>query len=816
MSKMVRTALITLAAAGVVTMAQPMVASAAPTAPTAATAAAAAVATPGYPSPATVGFHHLGLVYDNAQRTTADLNAWVAQHRAGVPVANRWLFDAYLMLDLYAPSGASTDVGVTTAADWTALLNRWFGTTAGGGTIGRLDAAITRVSATRSTAGTLMGQPPTRRKIVVSMPWPADTQANFGTVDGRPADLRIAAERDRVSAWYIDQVRQRFAAAGYRNVDLWGVYLMREDILPADEGWATRTTAAAHARGLKVAWIPYFDGVGWDRWRSFGLDVAIMQPSYGFRSPVDGGQVDANRLAVTAQQAQAAGLGIEIEARGSSAGAYHTAMFRQYLSEGVRLGYREASTAYFLGWSRTPVIGEDAGTALGDYIAGSSPRSSDVESNWSWTGTTTTTATTAFTARSDLTSVRLQFAAGPTWRGTVTVSQQFGGVWQASGTTHAGATPFAGTQQSVIVPLATRASVTGLRVTFTPAAGVPAPSVQRIVLDSVWPTGTGSVTTGAPYTVSTNGLTVGQFADTAGTVGGLGRGLLTDGAFSSSGWWNARPVGWWETSPVRVLFDLGSARSVDRVVLHTHDSPDASVNWPMNPQVLLSATCPVLNATQRGTTGDCRTTPLTGVTTITGTQGRSLDGAITFASPTPVTARYATLLAQPTGWFLADEVRFYSGTTDVTSSVSYRLLTAPNPQSSDTSTYLDNGVRLTDGNVAPIMSGPAVTGWHPSTAVGVTVDLARSTSVRYATAWFVDDNSYGVVRPRSVTVETSADGLQWSALGTSTAASNVWNSSVSYSVAGTARQARYIRTTVAADTAMANAWYMLSEVEATG
>jgi len=780
--------------------------------------AATAAAPVGYPTPAAVGFQHLGLVYDNPQRTADDWAAWVAQHSNGAPVNGRWLFDSFLTLDLTAPSGTGTDTGVTTAADWTALLNRWFGTAPGGGTIGAIDAAVTRVAAARTTAGTVMGQPPTRRKVVVTIPWAADTQANFGVVDGRAADLRVPAERARVSAWFIDRIKQRFTAAGYRNLDLWGVYLMREDIVPGDEAWVTTTAATAHQRGLKIAWIPYYRAPGWDRWRTFGLDVAIMQPSYGFTSPVDGGQVDASRLTTTAELAKAAGLGVEIEARSSGASPYEAAMFQQYLSEGARLGYRNAATAYFLGWSRRPISSDDGYTALADYIGGGTVRSVDPQPAWQWTGTPTRTATTSFATRDDLTAVRIELttAAAP-WRGTVTVSQLANGVWQAAGTTYAGAAPLAGTHQQVLVSLSAAAKVTGLRMVLTPAAGAPPVAVDRIVLDTVWPTGTAGGAVGAPYAVSTGAVPVGQYRDSTDTTSTYGRGLLTDGASSTTGWWNARPVGWWGTSPVRVVFDLGATRTIDRVVLSTHDAADSSVNWPMTPALHLSAGCPVLATAKRGSVEACVVTTLSGaapvVTGANGVGGRSLDGTITFAAPAPVTARYATLVVQPTGWFLADEVRFYSGGVDVTASVRYRLLTTPSPQSTDPSSYADNGVRLTDGNIAPLMSGPAVTGWQAGAGFTTTVDLTRATSVRAATSWFVDAASWGVVRPTRVTVTTSTDGITWSSLGSVTSASRTWNASVAYTVTGTARPARYVRFAVSADAARPTAWHMMSEVE---
>ncbi|HEY3262452.1 MAG TPA: discoidin domain-containing protein, partial [Pseudonocardiaceae bacterium] len=115
---------------------------------------------------------------------------------------------------------------------------------------------------------------------------------------------------------------------------------------------------------------------------------------------------------------------------------------------------------------------------------------------------------------------------------------------------------------------------------------------------------------------------------------------------------------------------------------------------------------------------------------------------------------------------------------------------------------------------APLMSAPAVTGWRAGTAQTVTVDLTRTTTIRTATAWFVDAASYGVIRPTNITVATSTDGTTWTTLGTTTTASRSWYSSHGYTTTGAPRQARYLKVTIAANTTNPTAWHMISEVEA--
>lgn len=782
----------------------------------------------GYAAPATTGLSHLALMYHNPDRTTTDLASWVAQHSAGAPIANRWLFDSFLMLDLTAPSGRQADLGATNADDWKALLDRWFGTqgTARGGTIGQIDTAITTVAAARTTTGTTMGQPPSRRKIVVTIPWPSDQQSSFGTVDGKSRDLRTASDRDAVTAWHLDSIKSRFAGAGYRNVDLWGVYLMREDILPTDQQWAKNTTAAAKARGMKVAWIPYFMAPGWDKWRELGIDVAIMQPSYAFRSPIDAGPVTASRITHTAQLAASKGLGVEIESRTAASTDAEAAMFRQYLAEGVRLGFRNATSAYFIGAARLPAMRDDSYAMLGDYIRGADVAQADVAPAFTWTTSgTSRVAQATVTKRSDLNAIRVDanIATNGVWGGTVQVSLLTGSTWQPSGWANAGGAESAdGGVQSIMVPLQFRADVTGIRVTFTPLAGSPALDVTRIVADPVWPTANPSMAVGSSYTVSAapaRRSTGGQYPDSStATTTGFGKGKLNDGKWSTGGWWTAQPVAWRDLAPAKIVFDLGAVKAIDRVELRTHGGADGTVNWPLQPTVSIGKDCVVLANAGRGATPDCAAVTLPGSNPqITGTEGAFLTafgGTVNFTPPSGTTGRYVTFTAQATGWFFADEMRFFSGGTEITNSVTYRLLTPPDLDLS-TIDHLDNGIQLTDGNAAPIMNGHGAVAWKANVASDIVVDLGRARTVKNVTAWVIDDRSTGTLLPPNVTVSTSTNGSTWSTFGATTTTARTWLVSKSMTVtAAQARSARYLKITIAADAANPQAWHAVSEIEA--
>lgn len=641
-------------------------------------AAAEPVPGPGFLTPEQAGFHHAALLYDergnpdgrSPGKPTEAMEHLVARHKGGRPVRDGWLFDAFVMLRFTSPSGQKTDYGTTNAADWQSQVDSWLGTSGGRGQIGRLDDALVDTAATLADDDKPMGAPPAPRKVVLALPWPSPDQHEFGTVDGAPLDFANEADRTKAVAWYTRLVKERFEAAKYRHLELWGLYFMREDALGGDPQWLQSATTEVHSQGLKALWIPYADAPGAQNSGSYGFDATFLQPSYAFTSPEDGGQVSASRLRSTARRAQSLGLGVEMEVRRAGGDGASRRLLRQYLAEGNRLGYQKAATAWFLGtdWN---LWGGDASafTDISDYVLGREVDDDDVHPEWNWSGNR---AEAVFPARGDLRSLRVDLGENAAdWSGTVRVEAHTPNGWQPAG--WAVSRPpetIDAVAPALTVPLAATGQVRRLRVTFSPKP----PEVERMTPDTTWSWAKDEPA--APRAPA-------AYPDTPGDLAaGWAAGKLTDGQWAPGGWQGEHAVGWsgW-VSTTNITVDLGQPRNLSRVVVHTHGGGSAGVNWPRRPSALLSD-CPLQAPAG---TGDlpCAVQPLRAdppQPAVTGGTDPDLAGAITFPvqSGAP-SARYLTLSLGTHGWLMVDEIEAIEvgGDTDVALHAPYRLSPPP-------------------------------------------------------------------------------------------------------------------------------------------
>ncbi|CAM5592151.1 hypothetical protein GCM10010329_48530 [Streptomyces spiroverticillatus] len=566
---------------------------------------------PGYLTPAKAGFHHAALVYHEGRRRPAHLDALASLG-----------FDAYVALRFVAPaSGECTDYGATTAADWRGLLDAWFGD---GGDLARLDAAVARA-----------GKGPAR--VAVAVPWPSPEQPAFGPVEegGRSLDFGRAQDRTTAVDWYAREVRARFDAAGYRQLRLWGLYFMREDATGGDPAWLPQATAAVRAHGLRTLWIPYADAPGVEESARLGFDAVVLQPSYAFTSPLDGGTTSASRLRATARRAQRLGLGVEIEARRGGTGEDGGRLLRQYLAEGTVQGYRGAATAWFTGWGDTVpwAPGSPVRQALADYLAGRPVRDDDLHPHWTWSPDRTV-ARAAFPARDGLRALRVDLEPGSAVSLVRVRTHAASGGRRDAG--WAAVRPPEQVDEgapSVAVPLEGRGGVDGLEVRFDRRVDAPV----RMTGDAQWQWPPVRPPAASPPLYPDGGR-------------------LTDGAWAAGAWEPARSVGWsgW-LDGARVAVDLGRSGPVSEVVVRTHGGGAAGVSWPDQPVVLV-ADCPVGNHAGAGVLPCPVTAVRAAPLEVTGGSHPALGGALRFRLPRGVRGRYVTVAVGGRGWLMLDEV----------------------------------------------------------------------------------------------------------------------------------------------------------------
>ncbi len=318
-----------------------------------------------YPSLTDAGFHHCALIYEQPPRTANTFRHYVAKIVDGRPEP-QWGFDAFLFLT-HNVRGMNTEINEITMDDFQAIIEQYF---APGYNLDALDAAIDKV------AGELGVKPPSKRKIIIMIPWLNPEVTEFGTINGKNVSLATGSGRDKAVEWYVDQVQKRFSER-FKHLELWGFYWMRENI----SGTPENVRAAAeiiHRHNLKLLWIPYYLADGFDRWREYGVDVAIMQSNYVFNCADTGGNARANRLVANATRCRRYGLGFEIELFNSyrlTPEQQHFFLRTLECGGSEHLGYQHAPTAYYLGGALELYASPDPKMrriyqAMCDYIAG--------------------------------------------------------------------------------------------------------------------------------------------------------------------------------------------------------------------------------------------------------------------------------------------------------------------------------------------------------------------------------------------------------------------------------------------------------------
>lgn len=310
---------------------------------------------PAYLAPGTQtgGIHDLVLLYNgyytqNKGDWTKDEIMPYISYINGQGQPTDWMYDGVLYLGLWTPWGSNFGIS-SNKSDWLWYLDKTFAATTGD---------MAQLNAAAADAGSALGQPNHKVKVVLMIPYPAEDQTNFGDVDGDgiSENLSSAAEGDTVAyankqkvlQWYMNQVMSRWNAGNYANLQLTGMYWLSEGVshgVPHENELIHYAGDLAHQQGLKYFWIPFFQGNRNFAWKELGFDAAALQPNHYF------GSTDASRVQDAAQLARWYGEGIEME---FDENMFTDAALRQkyieYLNGGVDYGYMSGSfKAYYQG-----------------------------------------------------------------------------------------------------------------------------------------------------------------------------------------------------------------------------------------------------------------------------------------------------------------------------------------------------------------------------------------------------------------------------------------------------------------------------------
>ena len=205
-----------------------------------------------------------------------------------------WMFDGFLMIEFqaYNENGDAVSFGESAAyvqgarrEDWERLLHEQLGTYSGNG-CRALDNLIDDLIPE-------LGEPGHKHKVVFTLPV-AETKSDiWGEIDGKT--LNFTRQEDRITGmkWYADQLVSEWNKAGFKHLELDGVYWTNETFNGRDEKMTIEVNKYYKEKGCKIYWIPYLlrdnnsdvlPTQSADSWQEVGVDVAYIQPGYYFQS----------------------------------------------------------------------------------------------------------------------------------------------------------------------------------------------------------------------------------------------------------------------------------------------------------------------------------------------------------------------------------------------------------------------------------------------------------------------------------------------------------------------------------------------------
>lgn len=246
-----------------------------------------------------------------------------------------WMFDGFLMIEFkaYNKLGLEISFGESVASvqgskkeDWERLLHEQLGTYTGNG-CRALDNLIGELIPE-------LGQPGHKHKVVFSLPVAEVKSDIWGVVDGRKYDFTKEADRIDGMKWYADLIVSEWEKAGFKNLELDGVYWTKETFDNSFKKLAQDVNRYYHDKELLVYWIPYllrynavdasyhpaptpdqvfdiYPDQPVSMWEEIGIDVVYLQPNYYFQTTRP-----LKTLTQTIDYADKECLGLEIEFEG--------------------------------------------------------------------------------------------------------------------------------------------------------------------------------------------------------------------------------------------------------------------------------------------------------------------------------------------------------------------------------------------------------------------------------------------------------------------------------------------------------------------
>lgn len=287
---------------------------------------------------------YTGALEDKGRWTANDFSPVVSYTKDGVVQGK--MFDTILFLP-YAQVPTTKDGWSGYAAD--------------------LFAKDIQLDALNQAVGKLQDQlgPNYKEKVILTLPYPDPKQENFGSITEGEPSLSFSAEKvgsqaslqNRIRAvhWFHELLKTKWEEAQFEHLELAGIYWFKETIDPTvkeDVALVKNSAAIVHEGGLPFFWIPYYGSVGYDQWKEYGFDYAIIQPNYyANQAP------PAERMNNVRDAAQKFNMAIEVELDEKVTWSrYYYDLFYKQLEKGHELGLDGSVTNAYYAGAKTIVL----------------------------------------------------------------------------------------------------------------------------------------------------------------------------------------------------------------------------------------------------------------------------------------------------------------------------------------------------------------------------------------------------------------------------------------------------------------------------
>jgi hypothetical protein len=256
-----------------------------------------------------------------------------------------YLFDSFQM-DPYgsAPSGRQYGSNAK-KSDWQYYADQLFQTDL---QLGALDQAVAKVREALPNRDY-------QARIVICIPFPGINSDWGDNLDFNPANVgavQSLVNRTKAVQWYVDYVKSKWEAAGYKNLALSGFYWNNESVVyqnsTNEEKIIKEASEIVHQAGpFTFDWIPYVQAAGFAKWQELGFDTAQMQPNYAFDA-----KLPPDRLENNAFLARKYGLGVEMEmhwyvTRTDSLGEKYRKVYYDYLDAAYKYHYQNSFMTWY-------------------------------------------------------------------------------------------------------------------------------------------------------------------------------------------------------------------------------------------------------------------------------------------------------------------------------------------------------------------------------------------------------------------------------------------------------------------------------------